>query len=264
MVRSGNDESVNATSKTVKNSGCRATISHSYRRFSQVFHGYLSGTTLAQPVTCLKLVSFRIRVMACLLLWAGGAEAATVSLAWDRNPDVTTVGYLIEYGNQPGKRPFTVDVGNRTTWDLTGLVDGTPYYFAVRAYNTLRQFSGPSTEIAKRVGVPSSTRNDFDGDARADLVVYRPNSGGWFFRYSTLNYSSNSPGYLQWGLPTDKPLAKRSSTGTETMPVSSGHPAANGSSACRPRATGAGSITNGACQPTFRWLATSMATARLI
>ena len=103
-------------------------------------------------------------------------------------------------------RPFTVDVGNRTTWDLTGLVDGTPYYFAVRAYNTARQLSGPSAEISKRVGVPSSTRNDFDGDARADLVVYRPNSGGWFFRYSTLNYSSNSPGYLQWGLPTDKPL----------------------------------------------------------
>ena len=40
--------------------------------------------------------SFRIRVLACLLLWAGAAEAATVSLAWDRNPDATTVGYLIE------------------------------------------------------------------------------------------------------------------------------------------------------------------------
>ena len=88
--------------------------------------------------------------MACLLLWAGGAEAATVSLAWDRNPDVTTVGYLIEYGNQPGVRPFTVDVGNRTTWDLTGLVNGTPYYFAVHPYSPVRQFSGPCAEISKR------------------------------------------------------------------------------------------------------------------
>ncbi len=46
---------------------------------------------------------------------------------------------------------------------------------------------------------PSRTGYDFDGDARADVAVYRPSSGVWFLNRSQLGFSAT-----QFGLPTDK------------------------------------------------------------
>jgi hypothetical protein len=47
---------------------------------------------------------------------------------------------------------------------------------------------------------------DFDGDQKTDLCVYRPSTGEWFIRYSSLAYSVSSSGYFQWGLPGDAPI----------------------------------------------------------
>src|SRR5262249_8162895 len=100
-------------------------------------------------------------VCATLLFSAQAAHAASLTLAWDPNPEPNIAGYVIEYGNQPGVRPFSIDVGNQTTYQLNGLIDGMPYYFAVRAYDTFRMFSGPSIEVSRRVGVPLSVAGDF-------------------------------------------------------------------------------------------------------
>jgi hypothetical protein len=47
---------------------------------------------------------------------------------------------------------------------------------------------------------------DFDGDQKTDLCVYRPSTGEWFIRYSSLDYSVSDSGYFQWGLPGDAPI----------------------------------------------------------
>jgi len=46
---------------------------------------------------------------------------------------------------------------------------------------------------------------DFDGDGRSELAVFRPSSGTWFVRNSGTNYTTNSA--RQWGFPTDIPMA---------------------------------------------------------
>ncbi len=129
-----------------------------------------------------------------LLLSAEAAHAATLQLAWNPNPEPNIAGYKIEFGNQPGVHPNVIDVGNQTSWQLSGLTDGLPYYIAVRAYNMSGVLSPPSVEVSSRVGVAFSVRGDFDGDRRTDPVVFRPSTGEWFWAQSTSNHGGRSMG----------------------------------------------------------------------
>jgi concanavalin A-like lectin/glucanase superfamily protein/Big-like domain-containing protein/putative Ig domain-containing protein len=70
------------------------------------------------------------------------ANAATVALAWDANPESNIGGYVLVYGTAPGSYSASVDVGSTTAYSIASLTSGTRYYFAVRAYNT-SGVSGP-------------------------------------------------------------------------------------------------------------------------
>ena len=79
-----------------------------------------------------------------------------VTLAWDRSPDPTAVGYKMYYGVARGSYTSTRDVGNGTSTSITGLSQGTTYYFAVTAYNTAGLESGFSNEVGYSVPTSSS------------------------------------------------------------------------------------------------------------
>jgi hypothetical protein len=53
----------------------------------------------------------------------------------------------------------------------------------------------------------SSVPGDYDGDARADLMVFRPSTSTWYGRYSSINYGYATWTANQWGLQGDVPLA---------------------------------------------------------
>jgi hypothetical protein len=70
----------------------------------------------------------------CLVATCGAADATTVGVAWDANPEPTLTGYRVYVGTQPGVHTESFDVGSyQTTFLYTSAVSGRRYYFAVAA-----------------------------------------------------------------------------------------------------------------------------------
>lgn len=77
--------------------------------------------------------------------------AGSVSLAWDTSPDASVVGYKVYYGVAAGTYTNSAAVGNVTNATLTGLVNGTTYYFAASAIDGSGFESDFSNETASTI-----------------------------------------------------------------------------------------------------------------
>jgi len=73
---------------------------------------------------------------------------ATVSLAWDGNPEPDIAGYRIYYGTISRVYSAVIDVGSSTTATFTNLNKDTVYFIAVTAYNSAGIESPYSEELA--------------------------------------------------------------------------------------------------------------------
>jgi hypothetical protein len=93
-----------------------------------------------------------------LLLSTVSASAGQVTLAWDPNTESDLAGYKVYYGTASGVYTSNIDVGNVTSFTVTGLQDGLLYFFAVTAYNTSAGESGFSNEVSAVVAsLPDTT-----------------------------------------------------------------------------------------------------------
>jgi hypothetical protein len=97
-----------------------------------------------------------------LILAPSLAGAAQVSLSWRRSTGSNIAGYKMHYGNYRGQYQYTVNVGNSTSCIISGLTEGTTYYFAVTAYNTTQQESDYSNEVSYRI--PTNESNSSFSD----------------------------------------------------------------------------------------------------
>jgi hypothetical protein len=81
----------------------------------------------------------------------------SVTLAWNPSADTNVTGYFVYGGVASQNYTNKVDAGNGTNATISGLVEGTTYFFAVTAYNILGLESIPSNEAS--YSVPSAVGN---------------------------------------------------------------------------------------------------------
>ena len=79
------------------------------------------------------------------------AHAATsITLAWDPNTEPDLAGYKLYYGTASHAYEFSIDVGNQTTYTISGFLEGVDYKFAVTAYNLY----GLESDFSNKVSYP--------------------------------------------------------------------------------------------------------------
>ena len=101
-----------------------------------------------------------LSVMILFPFCISGLHAADVSLAWDRHRDPNVAGYQVYYGLSSRNYFAIVDVGNKTTHVVTGLLNDRRYYFAVTAYDAKKTESGFSREVVWGMdAVPTGNRS---------------------------------------------------------------------------------------------------------
>jgi len=70
-----------------------------------------------------------------------------ITLIWDANTEPDLEGYKLYYGYASREYPYSIDVGNLTSYTVTDLEAGETYYFTVTAYNASGYESDYSDEV---------------------------------------------------------------------------------------------------------------------
>jgi hypothetical protein len=86
-----------------------------------------------------------------LLHFVSQAYSVESTLAWDPNVETDIGGYKLYYGTSSRNYQFSVDVGNQTSYTVTGLLPGQTYFFAATAYDISGNESDFSNEVAYQV-----------------------------------------------------------------------------------------------------------------
>ena len=78
-------------------------------------------------------------------------NGTAVTVAWNASADTAVAGYRLYEGVSSRTYTNSVDVGNATSFTITGLAGGTTYYFAVTAYDAQGLESDFSDEVVYTV-----------------------------------------------------------------------------------------------------------------
>jgi len=106
----------------------------------------------------------------------------SVTLAWDPSPDPADVGHNVYYGVTSGTPTNMVDVGNATNATISGLIEGTTYYFDATAYNIFALESFFSNEVSYTV--PSSNN-------LPTITLTSPTNGAGYTAPATINLAAS-------------------------------------------------------------------------
>lgn len=136
-----------------------------------------------------------------ILLSAGNLLAGSAALSWTApttNSDGTSLtdlaGFKVYYGTTSGNYSTVINVGNVTSYTVTGLTDGVTYYFTGTAYNTSGVESDFTTEISKTIQAVDVTPPVITGVYYSNITA----------NGATINWNTDeaSDTQVQWGTTT--------------------------------------------------------------
>jgi hypothetical protein len=140
----------------------------------------------------------------------------SITLAWNACTDPSVVGYNVYYGGKSGAYTNKICAGNATNATISGLVEGTTYYFAATTYAASGTNSPLSSEASYLIpmNVPIVVPTVIYSNVYAAIVytnppshtnfvftgfwIYYPPSGVW-----TLQSSSNLMTWFDYGTGTN-------------------------------------------------------------
>ncbi|MEQ1757159.1 MAG: fibronectin type III domain-containing protein [Vicinamibacterales bacterium] len=91
-------------------------------------------------------------VLALLVPWSSSAD--TLTLAWDANPEAEVSGYYVFIGSESGSYSSVIDVGNATSYTITGATPGATYFLTVAAYAPGPVVGTQAPELVASVAAP--------------------------------------------------------------------------------------------------------------
>ena len=155
-------------------------------------------------------------LMACIwiIFHANLVLGTEVTLQWDPNTEADLAGYRLYYGFSSRSYDNVVDLGDQTTYTLSGLEQGQTYYFALTAFDTEGLESGYSNEVTRSF---LTTNQAPTADAGPDQKV----DEGIFVTLSGLNSTDPDDGIASYlweqigGLPVE--LSSESSAETRFL-----------------------------------------------
>jgi Concanavalin A-like lectin/glucanases superfamily/Fibronectin type III domain len=104
-----------------------------------------------------NLNGFILKLGFILLLCCNNVFAGNINLAWDPSPSTGVGGYKLYYGSSSKTYSQNIDVGNKTSYTMTGLTDGATYYVSLKAYNTAKSIeSSYSNEVSAKVAATTT------------------------------------------------------------------------------------------------------------
>src|SRR5262245_45748815 len=128
-------------------------------------------------------------------------SATTMQLSWSPKSEPDLAGYRLRYGTSPGTYTQTINVGNVTSYSISGLDSSLTYYFVLHAYDGAGNVSLPSNEAS---GKPSIVVGPAPAVASALEVasgsVYILQSGQHSIRVTGANFQSGAAASLGSGV----------------------------------------------------------------
>jgi len=96
----------------------------------------------------------------------------SLTLNWNASKDQTVTGYNIYYGKSSGVFDHKISVGTATSATISGLVEGTTYFFVATASDAQGLESPPSGQISYTVpGTWLSITSTVNGSSRSVLIA---------------------------------------------------------------------------------------------
>jgi len=102
---------------------------------------------------------FAVLFLCLFVMGPGPGYTGEVTLTWDANTETDLAGYKVFAGTSSGSYDVNnpIDVGNWTSCTMSGLQEGTTYYYVAKAYNTAGLESDYSNEVSYNAPVTSYT-----------------------------------------------------------------------------------------------------------